>query len=82
MLAVSGASLGDAVRIEVFLTDKEDDFAAMNEVYDTVVPEPYPARTTVYVKLPEGLKVEIDAIAVVDNNSGRTRPCLSKGDLA
>lgn len=81
MLAVSGASLGDAVRIEVFLTNKEDDFAAMNEVYETIVSKPYPARTTVYVELPEGLKV-IDAIDVVDKNSGRTRPCLSKGNLA
>jgi len=59
------------VRIGVFLTDKED-FAAINEVYETFVFEPYPARTTVYVELPEGLKVEIDAIAVVDKNSGRT----------
>ena len=25
--------MGDAVRMEVFLTNKEDDFAAMKEVY-------------------------------------------------
>ena len=37
---------------------------------------------TVYEELPEGVRVEIDAISVVDKNSGRTRPCLSKGDLA
>ncbi len=80
MLAVSGALLGDAVRIEVFLTDTRH-FTAMNEVYEGFVSEPYPARTTVYVGLPEGPKVEIDEIAVVDKDSGRTRPCLSKGDL-
>jgi enamine deaminase RidA (YjgF/YER057c/UK114 family) len=28
--------------------------------------EPYSARTTVYVGLPAGLLVEIDALAVVD----------------
>jgi 2-iminobutanoate/2-iminopropanoate deaminase len=52
----------------VFLTDT-DDFEAMNEVYRTMFSEPYPARTTVYVGLPAGMKIEIDAIAVLAGSS-------------
>jgi 2-iminobutanoate/2-iminopropanoate deaminase len=63
-LAANGATLEDVVRIGVFLTDTAD-FEAMNDVYRTVFSEPYPARTTVYVRLPPGMKVEIDAIAVL-----------------
>jgi reactive intermediate/imine deaminase len=65
VLAACGASLDDVIRVGVFLTDTED-FAALNDVYRSVFSEPYPARTTVYVGLPDGMKVEIDAIAVVD----------------
>jgi 2-iminobutanoate/2-iminopropanoate deaminase len=62
-LAASGAGLDDVIRVDVYLTDVAD-FAAMNEVYARVFAEPYPARTTVYVGLPPGLKVEITALAV------------------
>ena len=37
----------------------------MNEVYREMLPEPFPARTTVYVGLPPGILVEIDMLAVV-----------------
>jgi 2-iminobutanoate/2-iminopropanoate deaminase len=37
----------------------------MNEVYTTFVTTPFPARTTVYVGLPPGMLVEIDALAVL-----------------
>jgi 2-iminobutanoate/2-iminopropanoate deaminase len=37
----------------------------MNAVYEGYVREPFPARTTVFVGLAEGLLVEIDALAVV-----------------
>ena len=40
------------------------DFAPMNEVYKELITEPFPARTTVFVGLPPGAKVEIDALAV------------------
>lgn len=55
----------------MFLT-VEEDFAAMDEVDETFVYEPYPARKIVYAGLPEGPKVEIETIAVVHRNSGRT----------
>lgn len=63
-LAASGASADDVISVHVFLTDPSQ-FTAMNEAYATVFAEPYPARTTVFVGLPEGMLVEIDALAVV-----------------
>ena len=55
----AGASLADAVRIAVYLRDM-DDFAAMNEVYAEVVPEPHPVRTTIQSNMT--IAVEIDAV--------------------
>jgi 2-iminobutanoate/2-iminopropanoate deaminase len=63
-LGASGASLDNVIRVGVFLTNVED-FAAMNEVYGEFFSDPYPARTTVFVTLAPGAKVEIDALAVV-----------------
>jgi 2-iminobutanoate/2-iminopropanoate deaminase len=70
VLAANGATLEDVIRTGVFLTDT-DDFEAMNEVYRTMFSEPYPARTTVYVGLPAGMKIEIDAIAVLAGSSSQ-----------
>ncbi|MBA3584856.1 MAG: hypothetical protein H0W36_10090 [Gemmatimonadetes bacterium] len=50
--AASGISFDGAVRVGMFLTVEEDGFAAMDEVYETLVSEPYPARKTVYAGLP------------------------------
>ncbi|GAA3462211.1 MULTISPECIES: RidA family protein [Saccharothrix] len=66
VLAAGGASLADVVMLRVYLTDTAH-FAEMNETYNALVTgTPFPARTTVYVGLPEGLLVEIDALAVLD----------------
>jgi reactive intermediate/imine deaminase len=70
VLAANGATLENVIRTGVFLTDT-DDFEAMNEVYRTLFSEPYPARTTVYVGLPAGMKIEIDAIAVLEGSSSQ-----------
>lgn len=64
VLAASGASMSDVVRVGVFLAHEED-FEGMNAAYREFFAEPYPARTTVYVGLPGDLRVEIDALAVV-----------------
>ncbi|MEX2562346.1 MAG: Rid family hydrolase [Nitriliruptoraceae bacterium] len=64
-LAASGAGLDDVVRVGVFITTP-DDFAAMNEAYASFWGEGPPARTTVSVGLPGNMKVEIDAVAVID----------------
>ena len=63
-MAAGGASADDVISVRVFLTDPSQ-FAAMNEAYAAVFTEPYPARTTVFVRLPEGMLVEIDALAVI-----------------
>jgi 2-iminobutanoate/2-iminopropanoate deaminase len=52
------------VMLRVYLTEREH-FAPMNSVYKEFVREPFPARTTLFVGLAEGLLVEIDALAVV-----------------
>lgn len=66
VLEAAGASVHDVVMMRVYLTDPAQ-FAAFNEVYAEFVSEPFPARTTVYVGLPVGLLVEIDALAVLDS---------------
>lgn len=65
ILAEAGAGFDDVVMMRVYLTRRED-FAEMNAVYAEYMSEPYPARTTVFVGLAEGMLVEIDALAVVD----------------
>ena len=67
-LAASGAQEPDIVRVNVYLTDVTH-FAAMNEVYARTFSQPYPARTTVYVTLPAGMLIEVDAMAVVGGTS-------------
>lgn len=66
ILEAAGSSLSQVVRCGVFLTDMSE-FSRMNAVYERIFAGHRPARTTVAVsELPgRGLKVEIDAIAVV-----------------
>jgi reactive intermediate/imine deaminase len=64
VLDAAGSGLDDVLMMRVHLTDPAH-FAGFNEVYNALVAEPYPARTTVYVGLPAGLLVEIDALAVL-----------------
>jgi len=63
VLKEAGASLDDAVKVNVYMTDLKD-FAALNEVYATFFTQPYPARSCVEVSnLPKGAQVEIEIIA-------------------
>jgi reactive intermediate/imine deaminase len=65
--AAAGATLDDAVRLTVYLTDLGD-FAVVNQVMQEVLGPPYPARATVQVAaLPKGARVEVDAILVPGN---------------
>jgi reactive intermediate/imine deaminase len=60
--AAAGASLEDAVRITVYLTDLTH-FGIVNEAMSRRFTQPYPARVTVGVSsLPRNALVEIDAI--------------------
>jgi 2-iminobutanoate/2-iminopropanoate deaminase len=65
ILAAGGADLRSVVKTTVYLTDLKD-FPRMNEVYRNYFMEEPPARATVQVAaLPRGVRVEIDAIAVL-----------------
>lgn len=65
LLAAAGAALDNVVKTTVFLADIAD-FAAVNEVYASRFPEPYPARSAVQVgALPVGALVEIEVIALL-----------------
>lgn len=60
----AGASLGDAVKLTIYLTDLAN-FATVNEIMARYFVEPYPARAAVGVAaLPKGALVEADAIVV------------------
>ena len=66
ILEAGGSSLDHVLRCGVFLVDIKE-FPRMNEVYARVFGTHRPARTTVEVSaLPgDGMRVEIDAIAVI-----------------
>jgi 2-iminobutanoate/2-iminopropanoate deaminase len=64
LLAAAGTSWANAVKVTVYLADFAD-FAAMNEVYQHYVNEPYPARTTVHSKIGQNV-IAVDCIAVID----------------
>jgi 2-iminobutanoate/2-iminopropanoate deaminase len=64
ILAGAGTGLDRLVKTTVFLQNL-DDFEGMNSVYATHVGDRPPARSTVEVaKLPSGVLVEIEAIAL------------------
>jgi 2-iminobutanoate/2-iminopropanoate deaminase len=66
LLRAAGIGFDHVVRTTVFLADMND-FAAMNEVYSRYIVDPPPARATVQVaRLPRDVRIEVDAIAVID----------------
>jgi 2-iminobutanoate/2-iminopropanoate deaminase len=65
ILDQAGCSLRNVVKTTVFYANV-DDFPALNAVYTRHMPDPPPARSApANVRLPHGLLVSIDAIAVV-----------------
>jgi 2-iminobutanoate/2-iminopropanoate deaminase len=66
LLRAAGLGFEHVVRTTVFLADMND-FAAMNDVYSRYIVDPAPARATVQVaRLPRDVKIEVDAIAVIE----------------
>jgi 2-iminobutanoate/2-iminopropanoate deaminase len=64
ILSAAGRSYEHVVKTTVYLSDMSE-FAAMNAVYATYFPAPFPARATVQAaRLPRDVKVEIDLIAI------------------
>ncbi len=65
VLEAAGASMADLVKTTIFYADV-DDFAKLNEVYASFMPDPPPARSApANVRLPRGLLVSIEAIALL-----------------
>jgi 2-iminobutanoate/2-iminopropanoate deaminase len=63
ILEAAGSSLDHVLKCNVYLRDIND-FAGMNEVYETFLAAPFPARTTIQAgALPGGIAVEIECIA-------------------
>lgn len=61
----AGGSLVHAVKFSLFLTDLSK-FATVNQIMSELVPQPYPARSTVGVaSLPKGALFEVEAVLVL-----------------
>lgn len=66
LLEAAGATFDHVVNVTLYLTDMND-FATVNAIYEQYMTQPYPARTTIMVAgLPKGAKVEMVAIANLD----------------
>lgn len=67
ILSSAGGSLDDVVKVTIFLTSV-DDYAKVNAVRARYFRPPYPASSCVEVSklVVDGLRVEIEAIAVLD----------------
>jgi 2-iminobutanoate/2-iminopropanoate deaminase len=66
ILIAGGASLESVIKTTVFLKDMNE-FASMNEVYAEFLGAAAPARSTIEAaRLPRDIRVEIEAIAIVE----------------
>jgi len=67
--AAADGSLGDVVKLTVYLTDLQN-FGRVNEIMQEFFVAPYPARAAIGVaSLPRGASVEVDAILVLATES-------------
>jgi len=65
VLEAADSSLQNVVKTTIFIADM-DDFAVINEIYESFFGSHKPARSTVAVKtLPKNALVEIDAVALL-----------------
>lgn len=63
ILHEAGATLADVVKVTVHLAEVAD-FPRFNSVYERLVPQPWPVRTTVGSNL-IGILVEMDVVAYI-----------------
>lgn len=62
VIEAAGGTLGHIVKLTLFLTDLSK-FASANAIMAEIIPQPYPARSTVGVaSLPKGAQFEVEAI--------------------
>jgi len=65
VIAAAGATLDHIVKLTLYLTDLSK-FASANAIMAEIIPEPFPARSTIGVaSLPKGAQFEVEAILVV-----------------
>ena len=65
VIEAAGGTLDNIVKLTLFLTDLSK-FASANAIMADIIPEPYPARSTIGVSsLPKGGQFEVEAIIVV-----------------
>ncbi|WP_368641896.1 Rid family detoxifying hydrolase [Castellaniella ginsengisoli] len=62
VIEAAGGTLNDIVKLTLFLTDLSK-FASANAIMAEIIPQPYPARSTLGVaSLPKGAQFEVEAI--------------------
>ncbi len=65
VIEAAGGSLEHIVKLTLFLTDLSK-FASANSIMADVIPQPFPARSTIGVaSLPKGAQFEVEAIIVI-----------------
>ncbi|RTZ48190.1 RidA family protein [Candidimonas sp. SYP-B2681] len=65
VIEAAGGSLGNIVKLTLFLTDLSK-FTSANAIMADIIPQPFPARSTIGVSsLPKGAQFEVEAIIVI-----------------
>lgn len=65
VIEAAGGSLQSIVKLTLYLTDLNK-FASANAIMAEIIPQPFPARSTIGVSsLPKGAQFEVEAIIVV-----------------
>jgi len=77
VLKAEGLSFQNIVKTTIFLTDLAD-FQTVNKIYASYFKQAPPARSTVQVPaLPKGARVEIEAVAMVDQDAATDEGTVS-----
>lgn len=65
IIEAAGGTLDSIIKLTLFLTDLSK-FASANAIMADIIPEPYPARSTIEVSaLPKGGQFEVEAIIAI-----------------
>ncbi|NYT64755.1 RidA family protein [Alcaligenaceae bacterium] len=65
VIEAAGGTLNDIVKLTLYLTDLSK-FASANAIMADIIPQPYPARSTIGISsLPKGAQFEVEAIIVI-----------------